>query len=51
MACSIGFIGLGIMGAPMARRLLVAGHRLTLSDLTEGDRYSPSESAVGSRKT
>jgi 3-hydroxyisobutyrate dehydrogenase len=34
MACSIGFIGLGIMGAPMARRLLVAGHRLTVYNRT-----------------
>jgi len=28
----IGFIGLGVMGAPMARHLARAGHRLTLHD-------------------
>ena len=28
----IGFIGLGNMGAPMARRLVEAGHRLTVYD-------------------
>jgi 3-hydroxyisobutyrate dehydrogenase-like beta-hydroxyacid dehydrogenase len=28
----IGFIGLGNMGAPMARRLIAAGHRLTVYD-------------------
>jgi 4-hydroxybutyrate dehydrogenase/sulfolactaldehyde 3-reductase len=30
---SIGFIGLGTMGAPMARNVLKAGHRLTVFDL------------------
>ena len=28
----IGFIGLGNMGAPMARRLVEAGHHLTVYD-------------------
>src|SRR4029453_12603449 len=28
----IGFIGLGNMGAPMVRRLIEAGHRLTVFD-------------------
>ena len=28
----IGFIGLGKMGFPMARRLIEAGHRLTVFD-------------------
>src|SRR6187200_3259593 len=28
----IGFIGLGKMGLPMARRLIQAGHRLTVFD-------------------
>jgi 3-hydroxyisobutyrate dehydrogenase-like beta-hydroxyacid dehydrogenase len=28
----IGFIGLGKMGFPMARRLIEAGHQLTVSD-------------------
>ncbi|HXH28717.1 MAG TPA: NAD(P)-binding domain-containing protein, partial [Candidatus Polarisedimenticolia bacterium] len=27
---SVGFIGLGIMGGPMAARLLAAGHPLTV---------------------
>ena len=31
-ALSIGFIGLGVMGAPMAGHLARAGHRLTLLD-------------------
>jgi 2-hydroxy-3-oxopropionate reductase len=30
---SIGFIGLGIMGAPMARNLLAAGYELTVLDI------------------
>jgi 4-hydroxybutyrate dehydrogenase/sulfolactaldehyde 3-reductase len=30
---SVGFIGIGTMGAPMARNLLKAGHRLTVFDL------------------
>ena len=29
----IGFIGLGVMGTPMATHLARAGHRLTLLDL------------------
>ena len=29
---AIGFIGLGVMGAPMAGHLARAGHRLTLLD-------------------
>lgn len=31
-AADLGFIGLGAMGMPMARRLLDAGHRLTVFD-------------------
>jgi 3-hydroxyisobutyrate dehydrogenase-like beta-hydroxyacid dehydrogenase len=34
MPLAIGFIGLGIMGAPMAGRLLSAGHRLTVFNRT-----------------
>lgn len=30
---AIGFIGLGVMGAPMARHLATAGYRLTVMDL------------------
>jgi 3-hydroxyisobutyrate dehydrogenase-like beta-hydroxyacid dehydrogenase len=29
----LGFIGLGVMGAPMAGHLAAAGYRLTLLDL------------------
>jgi len=32
----IGFIGLGIMGAPMARNLLAAGYALTVLDIVPG---------------
>jgi 2-hydroxy-3-oxopropionate reductase len=31
----IGFIGLGIMGRPMAKNLLAAGHELTVFDISE----------------
>lgn len=34
MSRTIGFIGLGIMGDPMARRLIAAGHRLTVYNRT-----------------
>lgn len=33
MTQAVGFVGIGNMGAPMARRLAEAGHRLTLYDL------------------
>ncbi|MFD0668302.1 NAD(P)-dependent oxidoreductase [Ramlibacter sp. MAHUQ-53] len=36
MGIDIGFIGLGVMGAPMATHLARAGHRLTLLDAQEG---------------
>lgn len=36
----IGFIGLGNMGQPMARRLIEAGHRLTVYD-TRNDAVAP----------
>jgi 3-hydroxyisobutyrate dehydrogenase-like beta-hydroxyacid dehydrogenase len=36
----IGFIGLGNMGAPMARRLIAAGHKLTVYD-TRNDAVAP----------
>jgi len=36
----IGFIGLGNMGAPMARRLIDAGHRLVVYD-TRNDAVAP----------
>jgi 3-hydroxyisobutyrate dehydrogenase-like beta-hydroxyacid dehydrogenase len=37
---AVGFIGLGIMGAPMAGRLLAAGHRVTVYNRT-GSRAEP----------
>lgn len=33
MAEKIGFVGLGIMGKPMARNLLKGGYSLTVSDI------------------
>ena len=33
MSSKIGFIGLGIMGKPMAKNLLKAGHKLTVYDI------------------
>ena len=33
MAEKIGFVGLGIMGKPMARNLMKAGHEVTVYDL------------------
>jgi 2-hydroxy-3-oxopropionate reductase len=32
---NIGFIGLGIMGKPMAKNLIAAGHKLTVFDIIE----------------
>jgi 3-hydroxyisobutyrate dehydrogenase len=40
MPLAIGFVGLGIMGAPMAGRLLAAGHRLTVYNRT-AERCAP----------
>lgn len=54
----IGFIGLGNMGLPISRRLLAAGHRLTVCDLDaarvqrlvdEGAESAPSPAAVAGR--
>jgi 2-hydroxy-3-oxopropionate reductase len=36
MAQTIGFIGLGVMGAPMARNLLAAGHELVVHSRSRG---------------
>jgi 2-hydroxy-3-oxopropionate reductase len=33
MSCNIGFIGLGIMGKPMSRNLMKAGHKLVVFDI------------------
>src|SRR5579884_2552634 len=40
MHMDIGFIGLGNIGAPMARRLIEAGHRLVVYD-TRNDAVAP----------
>ncbi len=45
---NIGFVGLGTMGAPMARRLLEAGHRLTVHNRTRS-REEPL-AAAGARR-
>ena len=42
MSCHIGFIGLGIMGQPMSKNLLKAGHQLVVYDL----RPEPVEEVV-----
>ena len=39
----IGFIGLGNMGAPMARRLVAAGHKVTGYDVMESAMAALSE--------
>src|SRR5215471_18298869 len=36
MAENIGFIGLGVMGKPMAKHLLAAGHHLTVHNRSRG---------------
>ncbi len=36
MAENIGFIGLGVMGKPMAKHLIAAGHRLTVHNRSHG---------------
>ena len=36
MAEKIGFIGLGVMGKPMAKHLIAAGHALTVHNRSRG---------------
>ena len=36
MSSKIGFIGLGIMGKPMVKNLLKAGHKVTVYDIVAG---------------
>ena len=36
MAENIGFIGLGVMGTPMAKHLIAAGHHLTVHNRSRG---------------
>ena len=52
----IGFVGLGIMGLPMAKNLIKAGHELTVYDLGQ-DRIdalvkegAKAPAAIGSRR-
>jgi 3-hydroxyisobutyrate dehydrogenase-like beta-hydroxyacid dehydrogenase len=54
-ARTIGFIGLGTMGKPIAQRLMAAGHRLVVNDVSvadtgwweaEGARFEGSAAAV-----
>ncbi len=56
MSETIGFIGTGIMGNPMCRRLLAAGYQLVIYDakpeamtslLAQGAQTAPSAAAVG----
>ena len=35
MADTVGFIGLGIMGKPMAKNLIEAGHELVIFNRTQ----------------
>ncbi|NLG09750.1 MAG: NAD(P)-binding domain-containing protein, partial [Deinococcales bacterium] len=44
----IGFIGLGTMGAPMARRLVEAGHDVTVHNRTR-EREEPL-AALGAKR-
>ena len=39
----VGFIGLGAMGAPMARNLASAGFELTVFDVDEGQTRAAAE--------
>ena len=43
----IAFIGLGVMGAPMARHLAAAGHQLTVYNRTTERAHHRSELARG----
>lgn len=47
-ALKIGFIGLGVMGAPMAGHLARAGHSLTLLDADAGVARTVADSLQGS---
>mmetsp|Transcript_49195 Transcript_49195/g.120647 ORF Transcript_49195/g.120647 Transcript_49195/m.120647 type:complete len:338 (-) Transcript_49195:101-1114(-) len=47
---AVGFIGLGMMGAPMAMNLAKAGHRVVLCDVDD-DRAAATAAAAGSSAT
>ena len=40
MSGRIGFIGLGVMGKPMAKHLITAGHTLTVHNRSRGKSLS-----------
>src|SRR5450756_2094819 len=49
---NIGFVGLGVMGTPMAGHLIKAGHRLfvyTLGKIPEAIAASPAEKCASAR--
>ena len=49
---NVGLIGLGIMGAPMARNLLNAGFNLTVASRTLGkaEKFAAENSSLGDSK-
>jgi len=49
MAENVGFIGLGVMGKPMAKHLLAAGHKLVVCSRSRGpiDELATAGAAVG----
>ena len=42
---NVGFIGLGIMGAPMARNLVKAGHQLTVKAIVKTNALTGAHSS------
>lgn len=47
---TIGFIGLGNMGAPMAANLVKAGHRVTGFDVVTGKAEALANNGAGQRR-
>ncbi|BBK38821.1 oxidoreductase [Allostella sp. ATCC 35155] len=45
----VGFVGLGMMGLPMVRRLLVAGHQVALAD-NDPARFEPFAAEAGASR-
>lgn len=46
---SLGFVGLGVMGRPMAAHLAAAGHAMTLYDVAPGLAQGVAETLAGAR--
>ena len=44
---NVAFLGLGVMGYPMAGHLARAGHRVTVYNRTRGDRLALARAASG----